>query len=264
MQRQRRSRGFGQNAMTKIARVIRSLIKWVATILVLLFGYLQLKDIQIEGVVDKLNPDILRRITLFIYYSCWVAGATFDTNIMEDVYYVEADRARLPVSAIILIVAFGVVTALLLWIAGNDEGFAILLDIFFAYNIIGFVYILRYTRPISDASRDTYQRGQKYVSLIRLSIVSQYLRGTWQWWRFLTGIMILAALNVMCFSTVSGRLLAEFITHWLPILNAVMVLQLLPSVLLLVFVVVIEGWIWYKRLVTAVSLSIVDRLGRTY
>jgi len=55
------------------------------------------------------------------------------------------------------------------------------------------------------------------------------------------------ALNVVCFSTTSDRFLAEFITHRLPVLGAVTVFQLLPSVLLLVFVRVIEGWIWYKR-----------------
>ncbi len=264
MRRQSRPSGFGQNAMTKVARTIRTLIKWVAAALVVLFGYLQLKDIQIEGFVDKLNPDILRRITLFIYYSCWVAGATFDTNIMEDVHYVEPDRARLPANAIILIVAFGAVTALLLWFAGDDKGFAILLDIFFVYNIFGIVYINNYLKPISEASRNAYLHGHKYVSLIQLTIVSQYLRGAWQWHRFLAGALILIALNVVCFSTTSSRFLAEFITHRLPVLGAVTVFQLLPSVLLLVFVGVIEAWIWYKRLVTALSLSVVDRLGRSY
>lgn len=149
MRRQRPSLGSTQNEVTKIARSVRTFIKWIAWLLVALFGYLQLKDIKIEGIVDNLNPDILRRFTLFLYYSCWVAGSSFDTNMMEDVYYIDAGRARLPANAIILLVVFGAVTALMLWMAGNNQGFSLLLDVFFFINVLGIIYIQNFLSPVA-------------------------------------------------------------------------------------------------------------------
>jgi hypothetical protein len=115
-----------------------------------------------------------------------VAGATFDTNIMEDVHYVETDRARLPAKGVLLIVAFGLVTALLLWMAGNDKGFALMLDVFFLYNIFGVLYILKFMKPITQYSMDIFRRDRKYISLVQLQMVSHYMRGPWQRQRFLS------------------------------------------------------------------------------
>jgi hypothetical protein len=262
--RHRRPQAFVKNTITQMTSPIYRLIKWIGAILVIFFGYLQMRNIPIVNIVNSMSPDILRQTALFIYYPSWVYGSTWDTKIRERTYYVNTGQARLPLTALLLIVAFGIVTGLLLWLSGNDRGLSIILDILFFANMIGWIYILRFTKRIVTSSRDFYNNHENFLELLKLETVTRYTDGGWHWYRFLTGIILLIALNIASFSPEATLWVAEAIFHLIPALEVVAIAKLLPSVLLMIFVLVITVWIWCMRLITEVSLSVLDRLHARY
>ena len=71
-------------------------------------------------------------------------------------------------------------------------------------------------------------------------------------------------LNAVSFSVEFDRFLTEIIVNLAPIPGDAAVFPLVPSLLLLIFVIVMEGWIWYKRLITTISFSVADRFGKSY
>jgi hypothetical protein len=203
-------------------------------------------------------------VTLFAYYLFWIFGTTYDTNVQEDVYEIEAALSPLPATAVLLMFLFGAVAALLLWAASNDKLFSISLDIFFFFNIGGLFYVQWYVTPIIKKSRQSYDSRRKYTERIELSIVSDYMLGNWHWLRFLIGGIVLTVLNLVSFNRSIATWISVAPVPWLPPFSTGRVLDLLPSLLLLLFVLLMEGWIWYKRIVMIVSLSLINRLNDGY
>jgi hypothetical protein len=76
---------------------------------------------------------------------------------------------------------------------------------------------------------------------MKLDLFSTYLSGSWQWYRFSVGGLILLLLNAVSFSVEFDRFLTEIIVNLAPIPGDAAVFPLVPSLLLLIFVIVMEG-----------------------
>lgn len=257
------SAGFEQNEFIIIARQVRKAIKYIGAALVTLFAYLQLKDFQVGTAIESISPDLLRRLTMIAYYWCWIFGATFDTNIQELAYYTEKGRSKLTLQSFVLMVLFGAVMAALLWAAHDDRLFATVLTVFFLFNIGGFAYILNFIAPIIKSSENRYRQNRSYFSLAQLELVSQFMNGNWQRYRFALGIVIVLVMNAICFSQELRNALAHTIADLLAI-DAASLAERLPTFTFLLFVTVLEGWIWVQRARLIVALDLLEHLSDKY
>ena len=255
--------GYVQNEMTATARMVRKLIRYIGLILFAVFTYLQVKDFQVGALIENISPDFLRRITLILYYWCWIFGATFDTDIQELAYFSDKGRFKLTGKAIGLVILFGIVAAVLLWSAYDDRLFAGALTIFFAANIAGFAYILWFVKPIIQASENKFRRGDNYFSLAQLELVSGYMNGSWQWKRFGLGVLLVVAMDTICFLDVVKIAIAEALAGFLPVSTAALA-ERLPTLTFVSFVILMEGWIWIQRARVHVALDLLEELSREF
>jgi hypothetical protein len=255
---------YGQNEVTFTARRVRKLIKYIGTILFAVFAFLQLKDFQVGSFVESISPDLLRRVTLILYYWCWIFGSTFDTDVQEIAYFTDKGRFKLSATAVALIVLFGCVAAVLFWAADGDQKFAAALALFFALNILGFAYILWFIAPIIVASRNRYVQGKNFFSMAQLDIVTGYMTGAWQWYRFGLGFVLVIVIDLICFNDATRMTIAQYLSLLFQTSSADSLAERLPTLMFVAFVLLMEGWIWIQRARTSVSLALLEKLSEKY
>jgi hypothetical protein len=255
--------GYHQNEMTVIARDLRKLIKYIGAALFAIFTYLQLKDFQVGSAIETISPDLLRRLVMILYYWCWIFGATFDTDIQEMAYFTEKGRNRLTLKSVALIVLFGIVFAVLLWAERDDRLFAAALTTFFLCNVAGFAYVLWFIAPIVGNSSQKYREGRNYFSLAQLELVAGFMNGWWQRARFATGIVLVAIMNAICFSDAVRTAIAGLIARLVSV-DAAQLADRLPTLMFVIFVVLLEGWIWIQRGRVIVALGLLEQLSAGY
>jgi hypothetical protein len=246
----------------KLASRTRLLVRIVAGGLALLFGWLQFKDYLIGSMFANVQPELLRKATLAIYYLCWVFGANFEIGIQQEVYVKDPDRGRVPLHALGAIIGFGIVASILLWAADNDQRFAAALTCFVAANIAGWrgIYVRR-VMPIIRASEKYYTTEKEdFAELERVRVVSEYMAGAWQWHRFIVLSIIIGIVDLIAFAEVVRQNLEATIRMALRDWPS----GLLPDASLIVFVVVSETWIWIKRGQTRAFLNAIFELKQKY
>jgi hypothetical protein len=210
----------------------------------------------LQSISDTTTLDALWKAILAVYYMAWVFGTTIDVNFQEDVSMQAPNQGRLPLQAVGLLALFLVVAALLLYSQSYVQ-FVIFLSIFYVTNLIGYAYITKYfTNPMLSVSRGVYDNDKDYIGREKLFVVSHYMVGGWQVWRFLVGALIICA---MAFIAVARSYFPQLLGH---------LGQLSPDLVqvlaMLCFVLVMEGWIWTMRLRTSAQLDILDELYSKY
>ncbi len=247
-------------AVTRLARAVRFSIRAISVILPVLFAWLSFRDLSFSAIIGAIASstvlDVLWKLVLFIYYTAWVIGASNDTNFHEDVSVRAPFGGQLPLQAIGLLVLFLVVAALLLY-SQTFEQFVVFITLFFSTNFISYLYIVReFTRPMIEESRAEFMSQGDYFGIERIAIFEHYMLGRWQFWRFLTGCVIIAAMIAIA---VSNRLFGGTIPYLQDI-----PLELVQLIGMASFVAVLEIWIFYMRLKTLAGLAALDRLAARY
>lgn len=247
-----------------LGRVVRRAIWLIGGVLAVFFGWLQFREIPVASLIERAEPDLLLRLTLALYYSCWVFGSTFDTNIQMSVYVRDPNRGLFPKFAYALLIGFGIAAGVLLWASESEASFALVLTGFVACNIAGFCYVLRHVRPIMAASREQYELKRDYFGLEQLDLVTRYMTGRWQWLRFAVMIVLAIVMNVIVFSDNTRGAIAGLLAAIAPPVTAQTIDRLIPSLSFLAFVVVAEGWIWAQRLKVRTAIDLVEGLAERY
>ena len=91
-----------------------------------------------------------------------------------------------------------------------------------------------------------------YFYLI-LEALSNYLTGSWQWWRFIIGTVILAITSIFTYT--------EFLRNVIDNIHS-QLYDILPAIGFTIFVLSMELWIWYMRLKFFISKHIYTELSR--
>lgn len=241
------------------------MVSLISIVLVILFAWLQIRDVPIAVVVKNTNPDLLQRLTIILYYFCWVFGCNFDIKIQEHSYKFFPE-GKLPIGAIALIVLFGFVAALLIWSRRNTICFAIVITLFMACNFIGWRYIVKTVRPIIEDSKREYEHGGKpdYFGLEKLRTATDYITGNWQVLRFVVMSLFIVLLDVFSFYAQTRELTAEAVHRLVPDTSETSIDELLPAGIFLLYVIIAEGWIWTMRTRAQISLDEIKKLRKKY
>jgi hypothetical protein len=256
----------GGRELAGFARLIRRSITLIAFGLGSAFTWVQLKDLRFGSVISSVDPDTTRQILLAIYYWCWVYGAKFDVDIQEAAFSRNIGAVREVLRAIAFIVVFGIVAGILFLVSKNDQTFAVALTLFLLSNIAGFfLYILPFVKPLFDTSRREFAAGHNYTDLVLLEVVYDYMYGRWQWFRFAVGLGLVCFILLISFSNYVREGVSVAISDLVPSLfDFRTVYSDAPSLSFLVFVCVMEAWIYLMRFKVQISLQVIERLVRDY
>jgi hypothetical protein len=112
-----------------IARSTRQLIKIMASVLVFAFGWLKLQGLELAPIAKELPASVILKLSLALYFACWVYGTLKDTNFQEYVYEKAPNRGRLPVVGIILCTLLAFIFGLMCLVKTYQQ-FAIVLTVF--------------------------------------------------------------------------------------------------------------------------------------
>lgn len=194
-------------------------------------------------------------VALLFYYSSWILGAYFDLGMQKEVYKVPRER-KLTWRDACTMLGVAIAFCALGFFLDRPVILYALLAILWVVNVFAWRYLVEHVvTEIASQSEQRYQTRNQYLKQAKLSAVRNYIGGSWQWWRFgAGGVLIAGLLGVSLFG---ARIPAPSGASQASTLLVVMSLFLL-------FVVIVEGWMWFKRLTTVVLLTELDRLGADY
>jgi hypothetical protein len=109
--------------------------------------------------------------------------------------------------------------------------------------------------PSLQISLKESEFAKDFVGIEQLNAIQRYLCGAWQWRRFTLGGTVIIGLCVAAYLKNSGRLAFNSdLFSW----------ELMQAVGMLVFVCVMEVWIWIERLRTKITLEILEGFRERY
>jgi hypothetical protein len=260
---------LSREAIDKIGKFADTAI-WVVTgLIALVFVGVSIKDIPFGQAITNADPQHLQDLLLSVYMLCWALGTKQDASVQKSVYVHDPHGGRVRVGSLLAVVVIAAIAVTLLLVRRNDLYFAIALSVFTAVDIATWLYLrYRFLPPIIDATRDKYKHGRDYFGLVKLKYVEQLITGNWKWYReaFLVAIVLLMILNA-AFLSVSSALasLAQKLLAGLSFaVDGGKLASLAPDMLLLLFVAVSEGWMWFFRLKAYWTVSVVSDLEKEY
>jgi len=243
-----------QIEMIRSARFARLATNVVATILALGFAWLKFRDVKFGPVVSTIPANLLFQTSLAAYYFCWIFGLNNDTREQELIY------AQPPKKVIIGCILYGILFTASFWAmcyVDTPRRFAVALAVFFVFNIVSWrLFIKVFMEPATIKTRAGYSQINNFIGLEQLRVIyTDYLCGKWQWARFIAGGVLVVGILVLAFSLKAASALSQMLQA--PV-------DVLLSVLLFLFVLVMEVWIWAMRFGVKRDLSLLDGMRERY
>ena len=232
--------------LKKAAIHMRSIAPWVGLFFIGVTG-VDFYDLIVTGT----KPDFFLKSAVTFYYCCWVLGTTFDIDKQELVFVTMDANTLLKVKREGTLFAFAIGVSLCILLYYNTPVItASTIAILFICNICGHIFLIKniFYKPFID-SENYYREKENYVRLKQLKIIyKNYLCGKWQWKRFFAGGCIVFLMVVVSFSSYIFGIekIKSIPADWI------------VDILFVLFVAVMEIWIWYQRFYVGAYLKIIE------
>lgn len=250
------ARAKHEHEVKSFAHGTRTLVKIIEYSLPVIVGGLELGELIHDRGIERLpealrhaitNPDfstVLWKAALVIYFFSWVLGADSDTEMQADIYLNAPHGGRLTKQDIGAILGIAVGFGILCYVSDSYRGFAVVLTLFWGFNILAWRYMVGVLQGPIRQSYASYGRTARYIDIEKVRVVERYIDGTWQWWRFGVGAALALAMDALAFFVD----VPEGYAHGT----------------IFFFVIFVEGWIWLMRWRTKVSLKVLEDLNERY
>lgn len=232
-------------------------VLWIAFLsLPALFGWLEFQGVDFVNLGKQLEVDLLLKISMVLYYLSWSLGASWETSDMEAFYAVPPNRGRLPWGSFMAI-GFLVGAGAILCLVHSFKWFAPALAGFWTLDYLGWIYLGFVVRPTVADSLNAYANASppKYDKLESLLVFNELNQGVWKWWRGGVGLVLLVFVNLLAF-TPHSQMLGDA-AGGLP--GAIVL-----AYAILGYILVIEGWIWFKRIQARNCYRLITNLSDKY
>ena len=229
---------------------VKLFISISAAILALFFTWLQFDLSLFKPFFTDESASLLFKLSLVLYYFSWIFGANADLRDEDYTLNVYPNNNKIPKNAF-GVLAFLVLIFALLCLVNTERQFIILLTGFLIFNILSWLYLVRFAKKTLDTNRE--QSRDKFDFEYH-KVLENYLMGRWQWYRFIYAIMLIAFLNYIIFSD-----LHLVIANKLNFSS-----QFVVSIGFLFYVLTFEIWVWIKRIERIMSFRVYDKLDDIY
>ncbi|MEY4979786.1 MAG: hypothetical protein RLZZ352_2056 [Pseudomonadota bacterium] len=247
-----------KSELIKVARYMRLLVNGAGISLPIVFAWLKLKGIDFSPFINDINSSFLFKVAMAFCYLCWVAGLISDTSDQELVFVFAPSWRHVAIggttAGVFITTMFGV-----LCYVDTARMFAVFLAVFLLLNVATWIYLTKIVMlPAFENSSHFYIKSKKFDKLEQLRLVfSWYLCGKWQIARFFVATLIISALNWLSFSYRSGETTMHFGSYMIEI-------ELITSVVIFLYVLIMESWIWLMRLRVKIGIGILDSVAKEY
>jgi hypothetical protein len=229
-----------------------------------IFIFLKLNKSQLIGLLQIASPEFFIHVALIIYFFCWVFGANFDYAMQQSVYVSDPNEGKIPKTYFLFVPVFIIVATLLLWASQDPAHLSLALCVFLAIDIIGWHNNRRWTGPIIRSSRKNYEQDDDYFGCERLKIVQEFLFGHWILIRYGAMAVVLGITVAICFVGAIQGLISTGLNRTIPSIGTDFANKTLPAMLILVYVLLSEIWMWTFRIKARVAIYVIDSLSLKY
>jgi hypothetical protein len=262
-----------------------NLKKWIqraSYLLILLFAWLQIKEVFIQNppLMDDKFIQILIRVVVALWYTSWVFGLNLDIENDRTVIIKIQNRGKLDSRTlgviISLIISFAVLFELLdLSLLSNIlpeqkltfdfkiECFVIALSLFHFMGRYSEVYTGKMAKGIISENKKIYEDDKDYLGLLSIGVIENYFyKANWLRTRFIAGTFMIIFINIITFTDL-GKYVAEKLTEnsskvFSVVINVSANLVIVLSIAF--FIIMMEGWNWYKRVIRNFSLKMLTEI----
>jgi len=239
----------------KIYKRTKKIIGYSGALLLLIFGWLELSNLPIVQIFNDQYSNWILRFSLIIYFAAWTTGPIIDMDAEEKVLEYVPNKDRLGFSSYAFIFVIVILFGALCYVS-DFLYFDLILTAFFILNIISWVFLKdKFLKTAFEESNKKYIADGLYLKSECLKILNNYLYGNWQIKRFIAGFIVLILINFLVFTNLSN-----YISEKIGLNSS----QFIKGIGVLIFIAVMEGWIWYIRIKRWFLLSYIDELNDKY
>ena len=243
----------------------RTFVWIVSGLFGMVFAFLLLSNIPIATTINSAGSHTLTRIALVIYYNAWVFAQPIEFGMMRRVYIVDPNHGKIPKSLFFVIPALVMIGFLLILFQENEQLLSIVLGLFFIIDVALWQTVRMLAVPMKEASTKIFNEERMYIRLEQLKCyVDDYLRGTWQFYRFPVIAIFLIAVLLVCQLDWLPLYVGKHLHSMMPDVSADKFAQIIPGAAILAYVVYTEASSWRMRLQTRQSIIILGKLRTAY
>lgn len=250
----------------KLASALRKAI-WIGTLVIPIFALWLLSSSEIfQPLLQTLDPQLLRRLSLTLYYVSVVYGSLVDISVMRDAFTADSSEGTVSPLEWTMFVLF-CVAAVVLFIATiwSDAVFLLIFAGFVITQTVGGFFIDRRVGSIvSESIKEIEENRDDLFVREKLDRVRTYRIGAWTRRRIAVQAILLSAVLVVGFAEQLRTALAQWLTSIITNLTTSAIYSLLPSAAVLVFIIAGEGWQWVKRVDITAAVRVLDQLALRY
>lgn len=233
------------------------MVRSIFFLLPLIFTWLKLRNLSsadiAQLITDASASDVIWKTALIIYFFAWVWGTLWDVGLQERVYLEAPNKGRMPWQAIGFAAAISVFGAVLVWVDTFVQ-FVGALALFTAVDHAAWRYLVGFLQPMIQRAREGYAGDA--IGLEQLHLVENQVCGGWKWWRGLVGVIgifVMLALALVMSPETSIEV-GRMELPW----------GFVQAASILVWVLLMEIWHWYVRIVTRVAVDTLEHLRDKY
>lgn len=143
------------------------------------------------------------------------------------------------------------------WTGTIVELLVFILAAFWIWDILWHLSVRKTMRNMIDISKERLAGPpKKYFEQEQLQFFEDFIFGAWRFWRIFFGIFIISALIILSLS------FNDLII--IPMTEIILKTDSVLSILIFLFVVISEAWIWIKRHQLLVGVKTLEQLGQKY
>lgn len=246
----------GKHDTMEAVRHMRLYVTIAGIVLPLLFGWLKFREVDFGVTLLSIPADLVFRSAMAIYFASWIAGLLSDLSDQEFVLVHAPASAQVKIGGGVIGAAITIAFAALCYVNAPTH-FSLALLAFNLLGITSWLYLVRVVLPPAiEKSESYFRKDSNYLCIEKLRLVfDRYLSGSWQWYRFAFGLILVVAISYFAFQR---ELLEDrfrvFQNHS----------NILSSYIFLGYVLILEGWIWFMRVRVKGGIAMLTEFERSY
>jgi len=244
---------------TKLAAAALLMVRSIFFLLPLVFTWLKLRNLSSSDIAKLISDasagDVVWKTALIIYFFAWVWGTLWDVGLQERVYLDAPNKGKMPWQAVGMGAAIFIVGAVLVWVDTFVQ-FVGALALFTTVDHAAWRYLVNFLQPMIQLAREEYVKSDDAIGLEQLQLVENQVCGNWKWWRAIVGVVwIFVMLTLALVMSPENSLRAG---------RAELPWGFVQAVSILIWVLLMEIWHWYVRVVTRVGVDTLENLRDKY
>lgn len=254
-----------KRGIQSITKNLTRWIRWVATGLLIFFGYLEAKNAPIDKITEVFESHSFTKFGLFLFWIAWTFGATDDTKIQKTVYALDPQGGKVGLTEWVGIMVFVVFFTSLFLLHTHLIWFQVSILVFITINMWTYSYVvMKRAEFIINESKDYYISVKDYTRYLKLYCAIEYLTGSWQKRRFIS-LFIIAVIQLIVAIIIKNQQIPLSILQYK--VNKISINELvpyIPSVLFIAYVAISELWIKVYRYKVFSDFDTLDEVGKYF